>query len=218
MQRVDDTDAGRLVERRVVIRGALAMALVGGCAVEAGSVAQELATPTPEPTPEHREPASGPVAAAEPAVGLGAPRPIGTPLEVTKAIRAAGGFLHRPDLRAWLVEYPAEFVEAAKEVYPVPVHEGLEIGLLALFQKCPHRGCRVPECLTSGQFECPCHSSQYTRYGEYVSGPSPRGLDLFPISVEDGQVIVTTSGVVEGLRRGTDVTGWQIAGPSCIDG
>ena len=48
-------------------------------------------------------------------------------------------------------------------------------GLRALYQKCPHLGCRVPFCQSSGRFECPCHGSVYNLIGEYVSGPAPRG-------------------------------------------
>ena len=60
---------------------------------------------------------------------------------------------------------------------------GMEAGVTALYQKCVHLGCRVPECLTSQWFECPCHGSQYNRVGEKKGGPAPRGLDRFAISV-----------------------------------
>ena len=33
--------------------------------------------------------------------------------------------------------------------------------LYAISQKCPHLGCHVPYCETSGRFECPCHGSIY---------------------------------------------------------
>ena len=47
-------------------------------------------------------------------------------------------------------------------------------------QKCPHLGCRVPECATSQWFECQCHGSQYNRAGEKKAGPAPRGMDRHP--------------------------------------
>ena len=50
-----------------------------------------------------------------------------------------------------------------------------------------HLGCRVPECVTSQWFECPCHGSQYNRVGEKKGGPAPRGLDRFAMSVERRQ-------------------------------
>ena len=55
-----------------------------------------------------------------------------------------------------------------------------EQGIVALYQKCPHLGCRVPECVTSQWFECPCHGSQYNQVGEKKGGPAPRGMDRFP--------------------------------------
>jgi Rieske Fe-S protein len=33
--------------------------------------------------------------------------------------------------------------------------------LFALSQKCPHLGCQVPFCESSGRFECPCHGSVF---------------------------------------------------------
>ena len=46
-------------------------------------------------------------------------------------------------------------------------------GIVILSQKCPHLGCRVPECNTSQWFECQCHGSQYNRAGEKKAGPGP---------------------------------------------
>ena len=43
--------------------------------------------------------------------------------------------------------------------------------LLALSQKCPHLGCRVPFCDSSGRFECPCHGSMFDLGGEWIEGP-----------------------------------------------
>ena len=67
-------------------------------------------------------------------------------------------------------------------------------GLMALYQRCVHLGCRVPFCLTSKWFECPCHGSKYNEAGEYQLGPAPTGLERFPISVDgSGNVMVDTS-------------------------
>lgn len=66
-------------------------------------------------------------------------------------------------------------------------------GFLALWHRCTHLGCSVPWREDEGRFHCPCHSSIFNRQGEVISGPAPRPLDLFPIRVEDGQVVVDTS-------------------------
>ena len=47
-------------------------------------------------------------------------------------------------------------------------------GLRALYQKCPHLGCKVGDCTTAGAssgFRCPCHGSMYNVIGEYLDGP-----------------------------------------------
>ena len=48
--------------------------------------------------------------------------------------------------------------------------------LFALSPRCPHLGCRVPFCDSSGRFECPCHGSRFDLGGEWIQGPAPRGM------------------------------------------
>jgi len=43
----------------------------------------------------------------------------------------------------------------------------VEGNTVALSWKCPHLGCRVPWCDSSGEFECPCHGSKFNRLGEW---------------------------------------------------
>jgi len=90
-------------------------------------------------------------------------------------------------------------------------------GIMALFQRCVHLGCRVPFCEQSQWFECPCHGSKYNTAGEYQDGPAPRGLDRFAVSVQDGTVRVDTSKIVLGPPRGTDTTGQDPEGPFCVN-
>ncbi|HEX9122051.1 MAG TPA: ubiquinol-cytochrome c reductase iron-sulfur subunit [Actinomycetota bacterium] len=89
-------------------------------------------------------------------------------------------------------------------------------GLRALYQKCPHLGCRVPYCSDSQRFECPCHGSVYNIIGEYVTGPAPRGMDRFPLKIEGDRVLVDTSSLVLGPNRGSLTGPSQAAGPSCL--
>lgn len=70
-------------------------------------------------------------------------------------------------------------------------------GMLALWQRCTHLGCTVPWRQDEDQFHCPCHSSLYNRKGEVIGGPAPRPLDIFPIEIVDGQVIVDTGAPIE---------------------
>lgn len=89
-------------------------------------------------------------------------------------------------------------------------------GLMPLYQRCVHLGCRVPFCKASQWFECPCHGSKYNTAGEYELGPAPRGLDRFKIRIEGDDVIVDTSEIVIGPPRGTDTLGKGPAGPFCV--
>jgi cytochrome b6-f complex iron-sulfur subunit len=66
-------------------------------------------------------------------------------------------------------------------------------GVLALWQRCPHLGCTVPWREDQNQFNCPCHSSFFNRQGEVIGGPAPRPMDLFPVSLQDSQLVVDTS-------------------------
>jgi cytochrome b6-f complex iron-sulfur subunit len=91
-------------------------------------------------------------------------------------------------------------------------------GLRALYQKCPHLGCRVPFCESAAQFQCPCHGSIYNIIGEYLQGPAPRGMDRFPIRIEQDRVFVDTTTPVEGPARGIVTGPSTAAGPSCVTG
>jgi len=121
-----------------------------------------------------------------------------------------------PSGRFYLNPYPSSAVSKAGKVYSDAVLPGMEAGVVALYQKCVHLGCRVPWCLTSQWFECPCHGSKYNRVGEKKAGPAPRGLDRFPVEVSGGTVTVDTGLRVEGPPIGTNTTGQEAEGPACI--
>jgi cytochrome b6-f complex iron-sulfur subunit len=89
-------------------------------------------------------------------------------------------------------------------------------GIMPLYQRCVHLGCRVPFCASSQWFECPCHGSKYNNAGEYKLGPAPRGLDRFPIEIVEGNVIVDTSTIKLGPPRGTNTTDQPQEGPFCV--
>jgi cytochrome b6-f complex iron-sulfur subunit len=89
-------------------------------------------------------------------------------------------------------------------------------GIMPLYQRCVHLGCRVPYCGSSKWFECPCHGSKYNGAGEYKLGPAPRGMDRFQIDIVDGNVVVDTSEVILGPPRGTDTIDQPPQGPFCV--
>ena len=87
--------------------------------------------------------------------------------------------------------------------------------LLAISQKCPHLGCRVPFCDSSGRFECPCHGSIFDIGGEWIEGPSPVGMTQFPLSVEGDALVVDTAHTITGPPRGANQYLTPATGPAC---
>jgi Rieske Fe-S protein len=68
-------------------------------------------------------------------------------------------------------------------------------GWLALYNRDPHAGCQVRWVEADERFVDPCHGSFYTRTGEHIEGPSPRGLDRFPIgATDDGELFIDLNG------------------------
>ena len=138
--------------------------------------------------------------------------------DIIAGIRSNYGFLYLPEARAWVTEYPKESLAKAEAIYAsqAPVFAGMSSGIVALYQKCPHLGCRVPTCATSQWFECPCHGSQFNRVGEKKGGPAPRGMDRFAVSINNGSVVIDTGAVFGGPSIGTNTTGQEAEGPHCV--
>ncbi len=151
--------------------------------------------------------------------GFGGKVGLGKHDEIVQSIRSSGGFFYSSEARSWITEYPADALPKAKGIYQTAIVTGMESGLVALYQKCPHLGCRVPECKSSQWFECPCHGSQYNRVGEKKAGPAPRGMDRFALSISaGGDVVVDTGTPFTGPAIGTNTTGQEAEGPHCITG
>ncbi len=148
--------------------------------------------------------------------GFGSSINVGDVEEVKQSVRDGNGFFYVPEGRMWVTEFPSSALEKARAVYSAPELAGMEAGLIALWQTCPHLGCRVPECATSQWFECPCHGSQYNQVGEKKGGPAPRGMDRFAMSVEGGNFVVDTGTIIQGPPIGTNTTGQEAEGPHCI--
>jgi cytochrome b6-f complex iron-sulfur subunit len=123
-----------------------------------------------------------------------------------------------PDARTYLQPYPTDTatLTAAKKIYDPAILAGMEKGIVALYQKCVHLGCKVPWCASAQWFECPCHGSKYNRVGEKRDGPAPRGLDRFAIDLEGDAVTINTSTVFLGPPIGTDTTKQSAEGPHCV--
>ena len=156
--------------------------------------------------------------------GFGSKIKVGNIVEILAEIDSNNGFLYKPEGRMWITAYPNNAVEKARNTYSsaelngmtAGVDQGFEAGVVALYQKCPHLGCRVPNCVSSQWFECPCHGSQYNQVGEKRGGPAPRGMDRFGVSVANGVLTVNTVMIVQGPPIGVNTTGQEAEGPNCI--
>lgn len=203
---------GHDVTRRQVLISAGAAAVCVGCSVATEDIAELTGD-------IDRNSDTDSTAANSTSFGFGFGQRInlGPVADVIARIRENDGFWYRPDARMWLTEYPADALPQARDLYSESELIGMEAGLVALFQKCPHLGCRVPNCETSQWFECPCHGSKYNRVGEKQGGPAPRGMDRFGVEItSQGDVIVDTAHIIQGPPIGTNTTGQQPAGPFCI--
>ena len=87
--------------------------------------------------------------------------------------------------------------------------------VIAISEKCPHLGCRTPYCESSGRFECPCHGSVFSRAGDYIAGPAPRGMDRYALAEEDGLLIVDTGERIDGAAPGSKEVDEPSRGPAC---
>ena len=121
-------------------------------------------------------------------------------------------FVEIPEARAYIVPVTKEQLEASQFA-----GQNLEVeGVMALWWRCVHLGCKTPWCASSIGFECPCHGSRYTLLGEYAAGPAPRNLDRFTVEVtESGRLIVDTSNIVQTPRAPKHAIPYP-QGPTCV--
>ena len=78
--------------------------------------------------------------------------------------------------------------------------DGTALNVRALYQRCPHLGCKPNPCLKNFWLECPCHGSRYDRLGIKAAGtqygPAPRGMDRFSASVSGDGVLTLDTGKI----------------------
>jgi len=135
--------------------------------------------------------------------GLGGQVALGTAADVNAAQpkwKNGEPYIYNP-ARLFFVNIPAgeSLVDGTNKVVDDPGPK-----VLALYRKCPHLGCQIPQlCDKSHWFECLCHGSKYTILGEKRDGPAPRGMDRFNSKVANGVYTVDTSKIITGPPIGT---------------
>jgi cytochrome b6-f complex iron-sulfur subunit len=103
-----------------------------------------------------------------------------------------------PEARAFVI-----LVDPAKQEF-VPgedkTGDGTALNVRALYQRCPHLGCKPNPCLKNFWFECPCHGSRYDRLGIKAAGaqygPAPRGMDRFATTVDAAGLLTIDTGKI----------------------
>jgi cytochrome b6-f complex iron-sulfur subunit len=153
--------------------------------------------------------------------GFGTPVNVGKVGELKSAVIQVGSVQPQfiASAQSWIVPIEISLIPGSSyESVPFVVAggEGDGVGLMALWQRCVHLGCRVPDCVSSQGFECPCHGSKYNIHGEYEGGPAPRNMDRFGVSVSDsGDFIIETGNVVQTARSKTKTAVYP-QGPFCV--
>jgi cytochrome b6-f complex iron-sulfur subunit len=65
--------------------------------------------------------------------------------------------------------------------------------LKAFSGMCTHLGCLVEFKPDPGEFRCNCHGSVFDAAGKNISGPAPRPLARYAVTVENAEVTITTT-------------------------
>jgi cytochrome b6-f complex iron-sulfur subunit len=114
----------------------------------------------------------------------------------------AEGFpVHVADARAFVV-----LIDTGRQEF-VPGEDksgdGTALNVRALYQRCPHLGCKPNPCLQNFWLECPCHGSRFDRLGIKAAGtqygPAPRSMDRFSATVlPDGTLELDTGKITLG--------------------
>jgi len=78
--------------------------------------------------------------------------------------------------------------------------DGTALNVRALYQRCPHLGCKPNPCQKNFWMECPCHGSRYDRLGIKALGPqygpAPRSMDRFATVVDGSGVLTVNTGKI----------------------
>ncbi|WP_425618376.1 ubiquinol-cytochrome c reductase iron-sulfur subunit [Anatilimnocola sp. NA78] len=67
---------------------------------------------------------------------------------------------------------------------------------------CPHAGCFVAYSAERKLFQCPCHTSSFTKDGARIlPSPSPRDMDKLDVEIKDGEVLVAFANYYPGKEH-----------------
>jgi len=118
---------------------------------------------------------------------------------LNSSLPIADGFpAYVPDARAFIV-----LIDPSRQQWSAGVDDtgdGTALNVRALYQRCPHLGCKPNPCLRNFWLECPCHGSRYDRLGIKAAGtqfgPAPRSMDRFAIEVDADGILTLDTGQI----------------------
>jgi menaquinol-cytochrome c reductase iron-sulfur subunit len=124
-----------------------------------------------------------------------------TPVKISVNFKAKDAYLPESDVShfAWGVKLTDEQVKNYKKLRPdiydkpggnVP-YPVVNLNFVIFSSVCPHLACLYSWVPEAKRFICPCHGSQFGIEGNYLAGPSPRGLDPLPFREANGKAEVT---------------------------
>lgn len=83
--------------------------------------------------------------------------------------------------------YPLGTMVYVREVKAWLIHN--PDGFYAISATCTHLGCSIN--MGDGQFDCPCHGSQFDLSGRVLQGPASASLPGYQVSLsEDGRIMI----------------------------
>lgn len=137
---------------------------------------------------------------------------------LTRLTAAAAPLKFGKEPRAfYVVAFPeGSAMTTALASYPAEMRPALDLGVLALSARAPHFGVRVAWCRSSGWFEDPAYGQKFSQVGEKTDGPAPRGMDLYPVRLRDGHLVVSTRTIVSGVPSDTRTVDPTARGPHCV--
>ncbi len=80
------------------------------------------------------------------------------------------------------------------EDHPILVIRTADGEFRAFSALCTHLQCVVGYSPERNRIECPCHQGVYSIDGQNLSGPPPRPLDEYVVTINEGAVIVSVAG------------------------
>jgi cytochrome b6-f complex iron-sulfur subunit len=94
-------------------------------------------------------------------------------------------------------DYPPDSVTflPKQKIFIVRAKEGYFYALSAV---CTHLGCITNWKVEEGVISCPCHGSKFDKTGGLLTGPAPRPLPHFFITLDEGGNLIVDRGSIVG--------------------